>query len=473
MPRSFFFSGSRAMRNGTAAAEYETVPKLSLKSGLVVVGYLFHLVVPALLLADIFTAQLRGKIVLTPFSPEAAVAGISVLWLFAGLGFFFLSQDRQDFVRRVYKPLFSVYCVYLALILMEVLLHLVLPTPPIPGVDLAWRRVHTKIDPAIYPGVSGTKTYTTNGLGLRGPLPPKDGQAYKIMAIGGSTTLCAHLDDSEVWTQLLMDYMNASQNIQSVWVGNAGVPGFTTVHHKAQMQSLPGILTVDMVVFLIGVNDLETSLLHGGAPTQALLERVAWKYQYPLFRRLRIFLLIFTAAHNLRPRFRHSLRLPDLVTLRKWRAASPVIPLPDMSTAIREYRARVLSLASQCQDTKLRCLFLTQPSLWRNDLRPDERRLLWTGYSGELHNPKAYYSAGALARAMEMYNRALLDVCQLKGLECYDLASHIPKDTSAFFDDMHLNEAGARLMAEILKQYLLSKPPFGGQVGCNPALNEH
>jgi lysophospholipase L1-like esterase len=68
-----------------------------------------------------------------------------------------------------------------------------------------------------------------------------------------------------------------------------------------------------------------------------------------------------------------------------------------------------------------------------------------------------------MAKAMEMYNRTLLDFCRQSGLECYDLASHIPKDTSAFFDEVHFNEAGARLVAQNLKQYLLSRPPFHAQ----------
>jgi lysophospholipase L1-like esterase len=64
---------------------------------------------------------------------------------------------------------------------------------------------------------------------------------------------------------------------------------------------------------------------------------------------------------------------------------------------------------------------------------------------------------------MDMYNHAMLDVCQQSGLECYDIASLVPKDTSAFYDEMHFNEAGARLIARELKQYLLSRPPFAAQ----------
>ena len=64
---------------------------------------------------------------------------------------------------------------------------------------------------------------------------------------------------------------------------------------------------------------------------------------------------------------------------------------------------------------------------------------------------------------MDLFNHTLLDVCRQSGLECFDIASHIPKDTPAFWDSEHFNEAGARLMGQTLQQYLLSKPPFDAQ----------
>ena len=395
------------MKHGTVASENETPPKLSRSSSLGVVGYLLHLMVPALLLGDFINAWLCRKIVFRPASLEAAVAGLSALWLFAGLGFFLLSQNKQHFVKRIHKPLLSIYVVYLALILMEAFLHSLAHTPPIPEINPPGAKALTTIDRAIVPGVSGTKTVTFNQLGLRGPMPPDHGPAYKIVAIGGSTTQCAILDDSEEWPHLLMDYMKASQDTRPVWVGNAGVPAFNTVHHLVLMQWLPGVLHIDMVVFLIGVNDLAASLAFEGAPTQALAERDAgfqrglppgthWRSRYPFFERLRLFLLIRKACRNLFRRFRSpgSRYMSDLVAFRERRTASPVIPLPDLSTGLREYRARVLSLASQCQYLEVRCLFLAQPTMWRDDLSPREQSLLWAGDVGRQESPKGVCFSG-------------------------------------------------------------------------------
>ncbi|NIN70116.1 MAG: hypothetical protein GTO63_36630, partial [Anaerolineae bacterium] len=58
-----------------------------------------------------------------------------------------------------------------------------------------------------------------------------------------------------------------------------------------------------------------------------------------------------------------------------------------------------------------------------------------------------YYSAAALAEAMDLYNGALLDLCRARGVECLDLAALVPKDSSIFYDDAHLTEKGARWVA--------------------------
>jgi hypothetical protein len=139
-----------------------------------------------------------------------------------------------------------------------------------------------------------------------------------------------------------------------------------------------------------------------------------------------------------------------------------MLPLPDLSTGLREYRGRVEALAARCKDLHMRCLFLTQPTMWRADVSDSENGTFWLGYIGQLEKPKGFLSPGDAGKAMDLYNQALLGVCREQHLECFDIAAKIPKDNSAFFDEMHFNENGARLMARNLTEYLLSRPPFRG-----------
>ena len=439
--------------------------------------YLFHLVAPVLLLMDIVTARLRGEIVLRLNSATSAVAVIAALWLVAGLGLFFLSRKRQAFLQRTATLLIGVYAIYLGVILIEGFGRLMGLAPPIPvsAAPQPWTRAVTTMNASVTPGVSGPKTFTTNVFGFRGPMPPRDPAAYKIVMIGASTVSCANLDDSEEWPHLVMESLNGVQKSRAVWVGNAGISATTAVHHLVLMQWLPEILHFDMAVFMIGLTDLTASLAFEETPTQTLLEKQAWfgdlppgphwrvEKLYPLYRRLEFYRLTEEAIQILKQHLSRpvSLALPDIAWYRKRRASSPIVPLPDLSAGLREYHSRILALASRCRDLQMRCLFLTQPSMWRDNLSPYEQTLPWEGYTGFWAHPKGYISAGDMARAMDQYNHLLLDVCRQQGLECYDISSHVPKDTSAFFDELHFNEAGARLVARNLTAYLLSKPPFG------------
>ena len=98
--------------------------------------------------------------------------------------------------------------------------------------------------------------------------------------------------------------------------------------------------------------------------------------------------------------------------------------------------------------------------MWRENLSPEENALLWFGWVRRESQPSGYLSAADLAIAMDTFNRELLSVCAHDRMECFDLASMVPKDTTAFYDDAHFNEGGARIVADLLADYLSSKPPF-------------
>ncbi len=458
-----------------------------------VTAYLLHLALPAFVLVDVLLAWRHRQVVLWPASVDTWIAGLSALWLVSALGALLLTRGRPGFVPWARGPLISIYVVYATLLLAEVFARTAFPLPPVRG---QLRPGHTRfgpMDPSVFPGVQGTKNFTINRLGLRGPLPPKGKPGYRILAVGGSTTICTYLDDSEAWTQLLMEKTNAAGTNLPIWVGNAGVSGRTTVSHLVLMQWILGAVDVDMAVFLVGVNDLYATLAFQGAPTQAILEKsdgyqgdlpagTRFRFLHPFYRRLEIFQLFQNVTGILQQRFGRSSRdnrsdqlpapaLPsdlDVVPYRQQRALGPTVPIPDLRVGLEEYSHRILALQGICKTLGLRCLFLTQPSLWRGDLNPAEQQLLWNGRVGRWEHPLGYASPADLARAMDAYNHTLLNVCQQNGMECYDLAGHVPKDTSAFYDDVHFNESGARMVAENLRQYLLAMPPVRARTNQGP-----
>ena len=111
-----------------------------------------------------------------------------------------------------------------------------------------------------FPGIVGVSRYTTNSQGLRGPeFPPRDA-AYRILTIGGSTTECIYLDDTETWQHLLMQRLNQQGHRQPVWIGSAGISGFPTLNHLRFVTESPLMQQVDALIFLIGANDFNQFL---------------------------------------------------------------------------------------------------------------------------------------------------------------------------------------------------------------------
>ena len=56
--------------------------------------------------------------------------------------------------------------------------------------------------PGVMPGIRGESTFTTNSLGVRGP--EREAGSINILCVGGSTTICTYLDDTETWPHHLL-----------------------------------------------------------------------------------------------------------------------------------------------------------------------------------------------------------------------------------------------------------------------------
>src|SRR5688500_2898890 len=72
--------------------------------------------------------------------------------------------------------------------------------------------------PEMRRGIQGVSHYRVNWSGIRGR-PFSNSNEYRILAVGGSTTECAVLDDSEAWPRLLEDRLGTTTGGQSTWVG--------------------------------------------------------------------------------------------------------------------------------------------------------------------------------------------------------------------------------------------------------------
>jgi lysophospholipase L1-like esterase len=438
--------------------------------------------VPVLMLVDIAVAWHR--IGFTTSDVKAVAAG-AALWLLIGTAALVCRPWREAVLTRAGKPFVSFWLFVFLVIGFEVSYRVIFGNTAHEVALFPPRTVSiAKTDPQSMPGIYRDARVSMNEIGLRGTTVPARPDAFRIVTVGGSTTICSFLDDTMEWPYVLMDEINHRERVRRVWTGNAGVDGQSTVHHLALLKTLPILNQSDLLIFMIGANDMQTALASRGHSSQAMLDRDAalWREEMlgggvprnPLLRKLRLYQMLreslisakhFGSAPKNDPK-------NDIVgwlrNNRAKRAQAHLAALPNLDTSLSEYRARIIALANQCRSMQARCAFVTQPSLYRPDLNSAEQLLLWIGWVGPVEHPDGYITVADAAKTMAAFNQTLLQVCREQSLECYDLATAIPPDTKYFYDDVHFNEEGAQKAADFLAEHLLAKPPFASQTARAP-----
>jgi hypothetical protein len=338
--------------------------------------------------------------------------------------------------------------------------------------------------PDVIPGVTGVSHFRVNRFGIRGRPFGDDRAEYRILAVGGSTTECRALDDAKVWTHLLEANLDRTADGRPVWVGNVGRRGVTTRDHVLHLKYLlPQYPPVDVIVSLVGVNDMVSALQQGwgyrlpalvtepGAENKQLeraFARVPGRVQDPspalnapwykatalwqLARRVKL-------ASNRSAAWRGGgLGFLQSARILRHDTGEWIDSLPPLKGPLIEYRRNLNAMADLAAAARVRLVFVTQPSAWRDGMSDAEEGLLWFGWLGT--NRRSYFTTRALSRAMARYNGTLLEVCRERGLDCVDAARVIPRDTTALYDDVHFNDHGSLLFARGLVTHFRERPPF-------------
>jgi lysophospholipase L1-like esterase len=305
---------------------------------------------------------------------------------------------------------------------------------------------------AVFPGISRASYYRTNSLGLRGPEFPPRNTSYRILTVGGSTTECTRLDDSETWQHLLMQRLARKNGRRNVWVGSAGISGYLTVNHLPFVAQSPLMKQVDAILFLIGANDF-SAFLRGSLRNGVMHVETRLRLQ-PFWR----FSPIFGMVRSRWQRREGAIEAEDFTgrnvpRRRMKRQGSRIVDsLAGLDEALQQYERRVETLVNLARGHGLRPILLTQPTLWDANLSPRGRALLWFGDISE----NEYLSVEAGRAGIEKYNDVLLSVCGRMGVECISTSSMNGQE-QYYYDDFHFNEAGAAELARIVADYLVSR----------------
>jgi len=300
-------------------------------------------------------------------------------------------------------------------------------------------------DSYVLPGVFGATKCTTNSDGVRGPELTRNSDAYRILCLGGGSTECRYLDDSESWSGLLQAVLNEPGNGE-FWVGSAGVSDFATGHHARFLtqSSLPS--KMDCVVLMVGANDF----------LRVLLGMDAGDARPPLWIRSKTVALARQVWNgNLKQGYVFDREGRELIRRRLGRS----IPARsfNLDLVLEAYAARLERIVDVARSRQLRVVFVSQPVLWADFLSSLGDMRLRYARMHPYPREWEYLTAPRCRQAIDRYNETLASVCWGSGVEFVDAAGPMSGVEYYFYDDFHLNESGCQRLASILADWFLAE----------------
>lgn len=381
---------------------------------------------------------------------------------------------RRRFVRRAAAG--AGYVLFLVLVVAagsEVFLRYLLPAAQSYYVWPPYMHVVFNPNDEATPGISGPGHFITNSLGLRSDEPSPDRQRT-IYVFGGSTAADVYLDQGEAWVQLLQTYLNQIAGQPRTWVGNLARSSLASIHNLLQFEYLvPQLPRADLFVNLVGVNDLQLALKSSYLREMTKDIHMSWTFSQMPSKGIMGQIALVRFYERIRD-WRRKANLGATQTYdaggyivwRKCRQTAPleklIDDLPNLAGSLEEYRRNLNTLVANARSYGAPIVFITQPAIWASRMSPADQAVLLAGGLGPNNvwcDEQRYYTPRALADGLDQYNKVTLEVCRANNLDCIDLAARVPKTRENFFDDMHFNEMGARLVARVVADALATYYP--------------
>jgi len=356
-------------------------------------------------------------------------------------------------VRVLLKYVFRLSIIMLVtLILLELFLSIFKVFPnqfltETPNTEFSWKFKTGEIN-----GIDKESRVSFDDIGCRSNSNRKN-KEHKIIALGGSTTACFALTQTDTWTAQLENKLGPNY-----WVGNFGRPGNSSNHHVQQIKHLlekPELKDVETVLILLGGNDLAGSLISSEkylGMTDLESRKAGFKHvpssHLPFPNKLNLYKLLKKLKHDLALKV-ISNDLTDIAEEFKQarRNSEKITQLPNLDIELKHYENNLKRIISTAKEKHINLILMTQPVLWDDNLEDKYENLLhFSGSAGNAY----FYSTSALKKAMNVFNNRLKKVCTEENVECLELI--LPKD--AFYDDMHFNLLGAEIVSEQIQEYI-------------------
>lgn len=303
--------------------------------------------------------------------------------------------------------------------------------------------------------------HKVNSIGFRGDDPPEDfDSCFSILTVGGSTTHSFYNAEGTTWTDILGEKLK-NTFIHKVWINNAGLDGHSTFGHILLVDDYISRLKPDMLIFLVGVNDIGRMKIEDGVVGERtginklqIDDKVSSLKKFINDAALKSELI--ATLLNL-----YRLQQAQQIIEGQWNVGHRMIDVRKVKTIVRSdqqeppylekkyldaYQQRIRKIIALCRKNNIIPVFLSSPALFGDAIDPS------TGIDlGNVITEDLFELSGSRTwQMMDGYNRALQTVCKEEKVTFIDFANKMPKDSKYFYDWLHFTNEGSQKAAEII-----------------------
>jgi hypothetical protein len=279
------------------------------------------------------------------------------------------------------------------------------------------------------------------------PLPeaPAAGKApaFRVLAMGGSTTDNGEMPPGTRYTERLEELLNAEHPGLASQVANAGRDWWTSRHSLIHYGTYAREWKPHVVVVMHVINDLVRSFSPEGFAIGEYSELYSHFYG--------------PAITGARPPSFPDLLLQTFFTIpfdADWYPASRYVEVDypiERYVSLPRFQKNLETLVHSVHSDGAAIVLMTEPTLLKPEMGAEERAVLRFGRlfcATRVDGWRTEYaSSRSLAAAMAAFNDTVRRVAREQQVTLIDLAAQVPQTLEIFHDDVHYTEKGAREVA--------------------------
>lgn len=313
----------------------------------------------------------------------------------------------------------------------------------------------------------GVNRFGFRGSDLAEPKPPNE---FRIFVFGGSTVFCGSLAVAETPCGMLERMLRATRPDRDIRVQNAGADWHCSQHSLIKLAVTVQHLEPDLIIVYHGINDLYRSfvpdafadgayrddyahylgaLANMADPARA--RATAWRsYLGFWFSDFRSEVVPVLGPDG------NGINGKRVIFFPKARA----VEIDDWPS-LRPFERNLRTFVTIARSRGATVVLASQPHLYRSDLGPRERAIIWFPSAQQQDGRKP--SLASMIDGMRRFNDAAETVARDLDTPFIDLDAAVPRTLEHFYDDVHTTRAGNEVIARSLHDFIVTHGLVGRQ----------